>query len=360
MNSRRFYILTALGLALSSAASAQDTAPQVETLTASTPSAYQWEICNETSYYLRLALGTSSEGKVMVRGWQEAMPGGCITTNYNDPNTPRFIYAESLPVHRGGIREWRGTIELCAKDEDFVSEAVDNCALKNLETRKYLAVNPSESRTTLIEPSDYGAKAETAGVQRMLRDAGYKITKIDGLPGRRTSRSLRAFKKAAELDPNVEGADLMIALKDAAQESLKSVGIELCNDSSAKIWGAVATREAGNWQSRGWWDIAPQDCAHLYTKSLSGAEAHIFALQENINPNDPATPLPDKRLRAISATPSQFCIAEARFSALGRDMCAEAGYSAASFRPIPTEDDGVKVTLIDADFAEVSAAGLRR
>ncbi len=352
--------LAAAPSAYAQEAAEQSEAPAVQTPQNTAQTSYVWNICNETSFILRAAYGLSDQGAVTVRGWTEIIPGACHETTYTDPDTPRFLYAESLPIHRGGIREWKGKIELCAKEEDFSSEASEDCALNNLETREYLAVKPSESRTTLIEPSDFGPKAETAALQRLLRDAGYDITKIDGLPGRRTNRYIRDFKKKYELDKNIKGAELIAALKEVASLTVATIGVELCNDSSATIWGAIATREEGSWQSKGWWELEPGLCQQLYTQSLQGKDAHYYALQENIDPEDPEAIRPDNRLRSVTATPAQFCIAESRFSAMGRDFCTEGGYVAANFRPIVTDQDGVKITLGDSDFAEVSAAGLRR
>lgn len=347
--------LTCLTLSLASPLWAQDNAEE-------TPqnSDYIWDICNETSYVLRVAHALVEKGITRVEGWRDVNPGACLPTPYNDPDTPRFLYAESLPLHRGGIREWKGTTKLCAKDEDFTSEATDNCALLNMDERGYLAVKPSESRTSLIEPSDFGSKAQMAGIQRLLRDNGYKISKIDGLTGRRTSRSLSGFRKEAGIDKNIKGEELMEVLRTSASRAIRSVGIDMCNDSTAKIWGAVASREYGKWTSRGWWEIAVGDCTHIYTKALSGSEAHIYALQENIDPENPKAARPDKRLSTNGPKAAQFCIAESRFSALGREYCAEGGYVNANFRPVSTEEDGVKITLTDDDFSEASTAGLRR
>ena len=68
---------------------------------------------------------------------------------------------------------------------------------------------------------------------------------------------------------------------------------------------------------------------------------------------------PDKRLRSVAATPAQFCIAEAKFSALGREYCVESGYAVASFRPLPTDSEGAKVNLSNQDFSVPNADGLR-
>ena len=99
---------------------------------------------------------------------------------------------------------------------------------------------------------------------------------------------------------------------------------------------------------------------------LEDAEPHLFALQEDVRPPEEGreegeedTARPDLRLRA-GATPSQFCISEARFAALGKDKCTDRGYTPASFRPLEVEGDGVSVNLSDADFAAGGRAGLPR
>ena len=127
----------------------------------------------------------------------------------------------------------------------------------------------------------------------------------------------------------------------------------------------------GAWTSQGWWQVGQGQCLRPYTHSIQGTEAHYYALQEgtsqpetteeqNASAEPTSAPMPDKHLRSVSAQPSQFCIAEAKFSALGREYCAEAGYSAANFRPLPTDKDGAKVILTDKDFIAPSPVGLRR
>lgn len=323
-----------------------------------------WNICNETSFILRIANATLRDGEVKAQGWQKIRPGGCLTENVAR-NAPRFLYAESAPIHRGGIREWKGDITLCAKDTDFSSPATDRCQLNNLDTRNYFAVNPDESTTTLIEPSDFGSKAADAGIQRLLRDAGYTVTAIDGLPGRRTTRSLRDFKKAEALEKLPAGEALIDALERAASEAMKRVGLEICNQSSSRIYTAIGVQENGNWSSRGWWGIDQGSCVRPLTQSLKGMDAHYYALKEanpsenNAKPNQENF-FQDLRLKSIATIPAQFCIAESQFSALGREYCLEGGYGVANFRPLPTDKEGSNVTLTDADFAEPNPTGLRQ
>ena len=318
-----------------------------------------WDICNETSFILRTANALVRDSKMTLKGWNEINPGQCFTINA-PTGSPRYIFAESSDVNQGGIREWSGKTPICVSRNNFIADATKSCALQNLETRNYISVNPAENRTTLIEPDDFGDKADIAGIQRLLKDNGYKITRVDGLSGRRTNRYIREFKKIHSLPVSVSNNDLIGTLAESAKKKQSDFGLELCNSSTATIWAAIATRENGTWQSRGWWTIVNDECVRPYTKKLKGSDAHFYALQENKLVTDEGTSFgPDKRLRSVATTPAQFCIAEAKFSALGREYCAESGYAVASFRPLPTDSDGAKITLSDQDFAAPSAVGLR-
>lgn len=325
-----------------------------------------WEVCNETSFILRMALATEINRKLTPRGWTKVRPGAC----YSVPNpgiSTRYVYAESSPAHLGGIREWKGTVPLCAASEDFVADTAMGCILQNLETRLYIPVDPKEPHTQLVEPEDFKANAETAGLQRLLKDNGYDISRIDGRAGRRTTRSLRKFLTDNGLATDIATEAQFTALETKALEYSKVVGLTLCNESSAKIWAAIGKRRNDTWESRGWWPIQPEDCVQAVKETLKDTDIHVFARQEvpvevpeGEEQDEASTAKPDRTLRVVATTPSQFCISDARFSALGRENCTDNGYQAANFRELPTDKDGTTVTFTDADFVELSATGLRR
>ena len=316
-----------------------------------------WDVCNETSFVLRFASAYIRSDRMQVAGWTSIQPGACTTVN-PPKDSPRFLFAESLPIHRGGIREWKGSFELCAAEDDFSSDATDNCQLKNMETRDYFAVDPAETRTAFIEPSDFGENAETAGLQRLLQDAGYRITRIDGLSGRRTLRTIASAKADLEQDKNATHQELMAALIPKTEETRNTVGLDICNDSTQRVYGAIAIQEDGNWSSRGWWPVDVGECVKPFDRSLIGTQAHIYALQET--QTEDGHPGPDRRLRSEVVTPAPFCIAESRFAALGREKCQEQGYSAVDFRPLADDVDVQVIRLTDADFVEGGGEGLRR
>ena len=313
-----------------------------------------WQVCNETSFVLRTASAFLRGGRMVAKGWDEVLPGACAAL-VTPVDSPRFLFAESADLHQGGVREWKGDTPLCADSEPFTSDATEDCRLNGLKVRDYFAVRPGEPVTTLVEPAQYGpSKAVTAATQRLLRDAGYEITRIDGLTGRRTSNLLRQFRRDNGLAATVDGEPLLRALMDAARQAKTAVGLEVCNESSRTVWSAVATRRDGQWRSRGWWRAEPGACTRPLDVPLPGTDAHVFALQQG---EDGA---PDRRLRTTATSPAQFCIAESRFDALGNEYCADKGYGIGSFRAVPTDAPGARMRLSDADFADPSPLGLRR
>jgi len=314
----------------------------------------QWQVCNETSYVLRTASAFLRGSGVAAKGWDEVLPGACIVIT-TPASGPRFLFAESIAAHQGGVREWKGTTPLCVDEAaDFTASATEDCTETERAVRNFFAVRPGEPVTTLIEPSEFGTKKSVvAGQQRLLRDSGYAITRIDGLPGRKTARLLRAFRKDQGLDADIDETSLMRALIATAADAEAAVGLDVCNQSSGAVWAAIATREDGRWRSRGWWQADPGDCIRPIDEPLIERDVHLYAVQETEGGAD-------KRLRTVATVPAQFCIAESKFDALGNDMCIEQGYAVASFRPVSADDKAARVRLTDADFAEQTPGGLRR
>lgn len=312
-----------------------------------------WEVCNETSFVLRVATATTIDGALTPKGWTRARPGQCLLF-VADEVSPRYIYAESSMAHQGGIREWRGDNTLCASQENFTANTEVSCPLQDMQTRDYLSVDPAEKQTRFVEIDEFGKDANIAGAQRLLKDLGYTIPKIDGQSGRQTRRSLAKFIKDFELSASLTTDEKIDALEAAALEKREDIGVILCNSAQMTMWTALAYRQGASWEARGWWPIEPGICLRPHTQSIKGADAHIYALLESSDNGD------DFILKSGTAVPAQFCIAQSRFSATNRENCADRGYRAASFRPLPSDKDGARLTLTEADFAAPTSGGLRR
>ncbi len=321
------------------------------------PNAFAWEICNETSYIMRVATVTPQQDALIPKGWERTRPGQCLSMDIRS-GEPRYVYAESSRSHQGGIREWVGTHSFCANDDNFEAKTDISCTLQDMETRNYLSIDPSEQRTSFVEPLNYNDKASIAGLQRLLRDNGYTIAQIDGLNGRQTSRALTDFLKKNDLASSLSEAEKIDALETGAIARQDEVGIHICNETDSRIWAALAYRLGAGWESRGWWPIETQTCERPHTASIKNIDAHIFTLLERYD--EEGAPQDDLILKSNTAVPAQFCIAESRFSATERTNCVERGYSAASFRPLPSSEDGHRITLNESDFAPKKVGGLRQ
>ena len=317
-----------------------------------------WKVCNETSFILRMAVATKDGEQMSAKGWQRLRPGVCAEIDAV-PNKPRYVYAESSAAYQGGIREWTGKAPFCAGEDNFEIKSAEECQASDYEMRNYLTVDTSEEITRFVEPDNFSRRAETAGLQRLLKENGYRVSRIDGVAGRRTERTLSAFVKDKKLAANLTLAQQIDALEKAAIDRMSDIGVKICNKSSGRVWAAVGNRHKDDWVSRGWWSVDVGACIQPVTTPLIGTDMHIFARQEQLNAPDGAS-VDDKTLRSEAAEASQFCISDARFSARGREECRASGYEAESFRPMPVDKDGVTVNLTDADFAAKSRAGLRR
>jgi uncharacterized membrane protein len=341
----KVFLITAVsaGLVFPAGAQTPETDPE------SDPS---WQVCNETSFILRLATALQKDKEVVPSGWTRLRPGGCTSVDA-PPDVPRYVYAESSVAHQGGIREWKGSVPFCIDQTDFVANPSTVCALQDMETRAYIAIDPRDPVTRFVEPDSYGKKAQAAGIQRLLRDNGQKISKIDGLVGRRTTRTLNKFLSSLKVPADLSPEQQIDQLEQAALEHLKTVGLTICNTTERNVWAATARRHNETWKSQGWWRLEPKACVQAVTEDLTGLDVHYFARQE-VDGQDA-----DNTLRASTTSEAKFCISDSRFSALGRDNCSDKGYKPANFRLATTEKSGETVNLSEADFS-ANVTGLRR
>ncbi|WP_203291707.1 DUF1036 domain-containing protein [Maricaulis parjimensis] len=307
------------------------------------------EICNETSFIAEVATGWTVDGGVAIEGWTRIRPGECETVAEEvdlSVEQPIFFYAKSSPAYLGGVREWRGTVPLCVDETDFEVVANTRCAALGLASRDFFVREGEDrERTVLAEPSDYGRRAGTAGIQRLLQSAGFPVNGVDGYEGNSTRRAITRFLTDAGIGRDPSDAALMDALEARALERNGSSGLTLCNEADGDISAAVGYRVGTVWQSRGWWRIHAGECARLIGNRLetpSGSEAPAYFYAERVSSSG---------RRAMTGGDANFCLAPARFVAEERTECGERGYAIAPFRAVPSpEDGGVRITVEESDF----------
>ena len=309
------------------------------------PDADAAEICNETSFVADVAAAWAVEGGVAIQGWTRVRPGECeeIAQEFDlaANDHPLFYYAKSTMAYLGGVREWRGTVPLCVDETDFDVVANTRCAALGLAARDFFTREGEErERTVLVEPADYGRRAQVAGIQRLLQSAGYPVTGVDGYDGRSTRRAVSRFLADAGLDSQPDDPALIDALEAYALSRNASSGMIVCNEADGDIATAIGHRIGEIWQSRGWWRIHAGECARLLAARLETDNAFVYAERVSAQGRRP-----------MGGGEQRFCLAPARFVAEERGDCAERGYGEANFRRVPQpEDGGVRLTFTEEDF----------
>lgn len=299
------------------------------------------EVCNETSFMVEVAKAWRTATGIAVEGWERIAPGGCATVG-PDVDTEQYLYARSTSAYTGGIREWRGGLDICVDETDFSFEGVADCAALGLESRMFRRLEPSErERATLVELEDYRDRAEEAGLQRLLQAAGYDIRVIDGYAGRRTRRQISEFQSAIDVDFGADRSALIEALHTAALERNRNAGLRVCNEADAPLAAAVARATGDGYEARGWWRVAPGGCAHLLSERLTDGEAYVHA----------RLLIEDAQLMLTGAE-QRFCVAAGRFNTQERENCGAIGYESAGFRSAPTPEDGVSALVVTRDDFE--------
>jgi len=190
-------------------------------LLASAPAAAQsgegWSVCNETSRIVELATGRPLASTHVIEGWTRIRPGECRTVVEAPLRSGEiyYLYGRTSRAHRGGMRSWVGDYPFCVDSQGaFSLESLPNCTAMGLETRKFQPVLIESSTswsTTLKETQKWTReRAQSAGIQRLLDDAGVESGSIDGYIGRRTRGAIRDFLSAQKLSTETTDAELLI------------------------------------------------------------------------------------------------------------------------------------------------------
>ncbi|MEN0653630.1 MULTISPECIES: DUF1036 domain-containing protein [Hyphobacterium] len=301
------------------------------------------ELCNETSFIAQVALAWREDDRILVEGWTRLRPGECVEAGPDiDPGSdePLLFYARSSAAYLEGVREWRGPITLCVGPSDFAVEGITDCEPLGLEPRGFMLLEGEHrQRAVLIEPADFGDRAQEAGTQRLLQAAGYDIRAIDGVEGQRTFRAIANFVRDAGLPRTPERPELIDAIEAAAINRNTRLGLRICNDTDERAAVAIARQRGDIWESRGWWRLEPGSCTRAIAARLASADIWYYA------------ELLGETRRPLLGGTERFCFAPSRFSAEGRTACAARGYAEAGFARIAEPVEGLStVTLTNGNF----------
>lgn len=118
------------------------------------------------------------------------------------------------------------------------------------------------------------------------------------------------------------GQALQIMLALLAFAGTARAEFRICNDSFDVLNVALAEPWDGEWRSRGWWRIAPNQCASPIREALAARQYYVYAT--------------DVFGRSAIGGAVPFCVAPKRFTIEGAGDCLLRGYAEAFFAEVAT------------------------
>lgn len=307
------------------------------------PARADYKLCNATSYVLAGAIGFQADPKNphsewRSEGWALMRPGTCAPALAGPVRAGSYyIFARSIEAHQGPTKYFSGNEGFCTIPKDFVIAGRETCALRGYDTNDFIRVETKageEWTTTFGEPRDYSLdEARIAGAQRLLKDNGFSISRIDGFAAKATLRSVTAFQRATGREATGRIDDELIsALIEGAERERAATGLNICNRTRHLAWAAVGFRAEDEDVSSGWIRIEPGQCAKAIKGRLALRNYFVYA-----EATDGKGAVAKERGRVlIWSGATSYCTKATRFEIKGRDSCATRGYDERRFMRVET------------------------
>ncbi len=294
----------------------------------------KYSLCNKTSYTLSAAIGYVDAERLATRGWWRLRPGQCKVVLTEKTNPGRyFVYAEAIPGHEGPLRTWSGDKTLCVENSGFFNLRNQEICRETPATQRNffdVEVTPAADgdwQTDFAEASNFTVySAEVAGVQRLLRDVGHEIGRIDGSLGRQTRAALSAYRKGRGFSQEAKIDDQLIdALIDDANARDAKRGFFFCNKTDAPVWSAIGAPGANDaYDSKGWWKLEPGACAKVVKGELEADHYYVYGLIEEESGGE----------RRLAGGDKNLCVNPVKFDVSNASPCAEQDLDEAVFKRV--------------------------
>lgn len=302
------------------------------------PAHADYRFCNKTSYVLDGAIAVEEGGAWTSRGWLRLPPGDCGTMLEGAIGERGYhVFARSIDAHEGSVKYFSGNERFCIVEREFAIEGREQCAMRGYDSADFLKVDTkpgADWATTFSEASDYTMEqARIAGAQRLLKDIGFSITRIDGIAARNTLRAVEAFQRSANISVTGKIDEALIGqLTARARAEHETIGLNFCNRTEELVWAAVGYRNGGGDMSSGWIRIEPRTCRKSIRGKLSGDP--YFAYAEAVD--DAGSVARRNGEPMIWGGTENFCTKATRFQIRGRDRCAARGFDQRGFMRVET------------------------
>lgn len=297
-----------------------------------------YRFCNKTSYVLDGAVAFETEGRWVSRGWVRVLPGACSTALEGDiEERDYYVFARSIDAHAGRVKYFSGNTQFCTLDDDFEVEGSEQCALRGYDSADFLRVRTKAGKnwsTTFAEAGEYTEEqARVAAVQRLLKDNGFALNRVDGIAARNTLRAVEAFQRSADIPATGKVDEALIAqLIERAMEEQASAGLDLCNHTNTLVWAAIGYENGEDEMSSGWVRIEPGTCRKAIKGKLDREAYYVYA--EGVD--DAGAIAQGGEGAMIWSGNDNFCIKTTRFEIKGRERCAARGFDERGFMRVET------------------------
>ena len=290
------------------------------------PAVADLKICNQTSYVLSVATAAVTTTEVATQGWSRITPGACRPVIPGALTASAYyVYARSSLAHEGPARAWGGDRPVCVKDVNFASRqpsTARDCSSDDFFPLSFAALDTHHAPSwtmTLSEGPNIASldQARTAGLQRLLKDLGYRIAPIGARWDNASGAALADFRKRFHVSVRTSSADLFDALETGALKVTTSAGYSICNDTAKPLAAAIGEKRGADWVSHGWWKVEAGSCARAITTPLAADSIYLFA--QRIGGT------------ALVSGSAKFCTADIEFDIQGRARCKDRGLNEVGF-----------------------------
>ena len=313
------------------------------------PAHADYRFCNKTSYVLDGAIAFEANGQLKSQGWVRVLPGDCASALQGDiAEQDYFVFARSIDAHAGRVKYFSGNTQFCTLEGDFDIAGADQCALRGYDSADFLRVPTKAGRnwsTTFAEASEYtDDQARIAAAQRLLKDNGFALNRVDGIAARNTLRAVEAFQRSANVAVTGKIDSTLIGqLVERAVNEQKAAGLDLCNKTNTLVWAAIGYKNGEDDMSSGWVRIEPGNCRKAIKGKLDQDAYYVYA--EGVD--DAGAIAQGGEGAMIWSGSDSFCIKTTRFEIKGRERCAARGFDERGFMRFETE--GKPLRQVDFD-----------
>ncbi len=298
------------------------------------------EMCNETSYFLRVSTAIRSGGAARSQGWRLITPGSCENSEIEIGKTSEaYVHAVSDPTHIGPGLIFDGRERFCtdAVENDFQIDGRRECRSRGFREASFAPIDlrGKSPTVTFSESDDYSKQqARAAALQRLLQENGYDIARIDGVAGRNTDRLKNQYLADRGLSASLSTSAVLSKLFDDLARKRDDRGLKICNKTPHLVWAATGQVTQNGFASRGWLRIDPAACILAVNAALT--ERFYFAYAEAVDSN--GTIILEGGRQKIWNGDFDMCGKTTRFVINGTSDCIERGFERFAFQRIDTGD----------------------